>query len=196
MVARSPATEESKGDSEAFSVVDLQGAADSNCRRAAPGRRADSRDAALAVPALPRRHGAPKSISMGSHREPLDDSALGGLFLIRRCNYQFLGSGRLQILRLRPTRRMFSRSARTSADSVGAHAARVALHAQSLADIDHHCRCLGALAVWDLANLAWMARVRVRYVVAREGGCRRFPGTRSPHARILYRLLSRRLVAT
>jgi hypothetical protein len=38
----------------------------------------------------------------------------------------------------------------------------IPLHAQPLADIDHHPGCDGAIALRGLANLAWMARVRVR----------------------------------
>jgi amino acid transporter len=47
-----------------------------------------------------------------------------------------------------------------------------------------------------LANLACMAGVRVRNVVAGGGGCSRFPGSRSHRARLLRHLLSGRPVAT
>ena len=48
--------------------------------------------------------------------------------------------------------------------------------------------------IWRIWHGWWDCRIR--YVVAGNGGCRRFPGTRSLDAWILYRLLSRRLVAT
>ena len=70
------------------------------------------------------------------------------------------------------------------------------LYAQPLADTDHHPRGDGALALRGLANLAWMAHVRVRYVVARVGGCGWFPGNWSRRARLLRHLLSRRPMAT
>ncbi len=133
---------------------------------------------------------------MGGNREPRDDRFFGCAFSNRGCNDQLLGFGRLQILPLRLHGRMSFGLARTGLDSVGADAKGGVLYTQPLADTDHHPRCDGAIALRGLANLAWMAHVRFRYVVAGNGGYRRFPGTRSHRARLLRRLLSRRPLAT
>src|SRR5882672_2925026 len=99
---------------------------------------------------------------MGGDPEPRDDRSLGWAFPIRGCNNQLLDSGRLQILSLRPHGRLSSGPARTGLDRVGGDAKGAALHAQPLADIDHYPRCDAAIALRGLANLACMARVRVR----------------------------------
>ena len=191
-----PEREECRGDKEALSVIDFRGAADSTFRSATPRARAHSRDATLALPALPRRHGAPTSLQMGGSPESGDDCALGGGFLVRRCHNQFLGSGRLQILCLRPAGWMSPRSDRTRVDSVGADATGAALHAQPLADTNYYSRRVGAITLRDLANLARLAHCRIRYVLDRDGWYRRFPGTRGHYPRLLCRLLSRPVVAT
>jgi hypothetical protein len=157
-----PGIEESIGDKEAFPIVDLHGAARSTLRSAPPRPRADSRDAALTVPALPRRHGAPTSLPMGGNPESGDDCALGGVLLVRRCDHHFLGSRRLQILCLRPAGWRSPRIDRIGADSVGADATGVALYAQPLADFDYYPRCVGTFALRDLADLARLAHFRVR----------------------------------
>ena len=189
-------TQESIGDSEALSGVDFQGAASSTFRSATPRPRAHSRDATLAIPALPRRHDAPTSLSMGGSPQSRDDCALGGGFLVCRCHNQLLGSGGLSILCLRPAGRMSPRSPRTRTDSVGADATGAALHAQPLADTDHNSRRVGTIALRDLANLARLAHCRIRCGLDRDGRCRRFPGPRSHYARLLCRLLNRPMVAT
>jgi hypothetical protein len=187
---------EAKGGREAFSGVALQSAADSARRRTAPRPRAHSRDAAGAGPAVPRRHGAPARSQMGGDPEPRDDHSVGCDFPIRGCNNHLLGFGRLQILSLRLYGGMSSGLARTGLDPVGGDPTGAALHAQPLADLDHHPRCDGAIALRGLAHLACMARVRLRYGMAADGGSSRFPGTGSHHARLLRRLLSRPALAT
>ncbi len=94
--------EESIGDRDAFSAVDLSGAAGSTFRSATFRRCAHTRDAVVAVPALPRRHGAPARSPMVGDPEPRDDRSPGWALPIRGCNNQLLGFGRLQILALRP----------------------------------------------------------------------------------------------
>jgi len=132
---------------------------------------------------------------MGGDPEPRDDRFLGGAFPIRGCNNQLVGFGHLQILSLRPHGRMSSGLARTGLDAVGADATGAVLYAQPLADTNHHPRCDGAIALRGLANLAWMAHIRIRYVVAGDGRYSRFPGPWSHHARLLCHLLSRRPLA-
>ena len=181
---------------EASSGVDLQSAADSAHRSLAPRRRAHSRDAAGAGPAVPRRHSASARSKMGGYPEPRGDYSLGRDLPLRGCDDQLLGFGRPQILSLRLHGRMSSRPVRTGVDPVGGDATGAALHAQPLADFDHHPRRDGAFALWSLANLARMARLGVRYVVAADCRCGRFPGTWSHHARLLRDLFSRSSVAT
>ena len=132
---------------------------------------------------------------MGGDREPRDDRFLGGAFPLRGCNNQLVGFGHLQILSLRPHGRMSSGLARTGLDAVGADVTGAVLYAQPLADTNHHPRSDGAIALRGLANLAWMAHIRIRYVVAGDGRYSRFPGPWSHHARLLRHLLSRRPLA-
>lgn len=175
---------------EVFPGVELQGAADSSAAGSVtPRRRAHSRDAAVARPALSRGHGASARSPMGGDPEPRHHRSLGWAFLIRGCNNQLLGTGRLQMFLLRAHGRMSSGAARTGHDPLGGDATGAALHSKPLVDTDHHPRGVGAIALRGLANLARMARVRVRYLVAAGSGCDRFPGNWSHRARLLRHLL-------